>query len=79
MSLKEQIRLETLGRVKRGETSVVCAAELMGLSIRQARRVWKRYKEQSAKGLVHGLRGRKSNHRLSQELGDRIVKIHQER
>jgi hypothetical protein len=79
MSRKERIRLEALGRVKRGELTVVEAAELMGLSVRQARRAWKRYRQQGDRGLVHGLRGRLSNYRLSQELRDRIVKRHQER
>src|ERR1051326_1670865 len=79
MSLKERVRLEALSRVKRGERPVVSAAELMGLSVRQARRVWKRFKEQADAGLVHRLRGRQSNHRMSQDLAQRVVKMHQER
>lgn len=79
MSAKERIRLEALGRVKRKELKVVEAAELMGLSIRQARRVWKRFQTEAAAGLVHRLRGRVSNRRLGEELADRIVKLHQER
>lgn len=79
MSAKERIRLEALGRVKRKELKIPQAAELMGLSVRQARRVWKRFVQGSAAGLVHRLRGRPSNRRLSEELADRVVKIHQER
>jgi hypothetical protein len=79
MSAKERIRMESLYRVKRGELTVVAGAELMGLSLRQARRVWKRFKESGDGGLVHRLRGRLSNRRLSPELRDRIVKRHQER
>lgn len=79
MSCKERIRLESLTRVKRGEVSVVCAAELMGLSLRQARRVWKRFRSEGDAGLVHGLRGRAGNRRLDQETRDRIIKLHQER
>jgi len=79
MSAKERIRLEALSRVKRQELSVVQASELMGLSLRQSRRVWKRFKSASDAGLVHGLRGRASNHRLGEDLGERIVKLHQER
>jgi hypothetical protein len=45
MSGKERVRLEAFGRVKRGELTVVSAAELSGLSVRQGRRVWKRFKE----------------------------------
>ena len=71
--------MEALGRVRRGELTVVAAAALMGLSVRQARRAWKRYREQGDRGLVHGLRGRGSNRRLIEELRARIVKRHQER
>jgi len=79
MSVKERIRLEALNRVKRKEVSVVEAAGLCGLSVRQARRVWKRFESQGDAGLVHGLRGRSSNRRLPEELRERVVKIHQER
>jgi len=38
MSVKERIRLESFGRVKRGELTVVDAAGLVGLSACPARR-----------------------------------------
>jgi len=79
MSVKERIRLEALSRVKRGELTGVSAAELMGLSVRQARRVWKRFRQEGDAGLLHRLRDRSSNRRLDQELRDRIVQRHQER
>jgi hypothetical protein len=79
MSLIERNRLEAFGRVKRGEMTVVSAAALCGLSLRQGRRVWKRFKELGDAGLVHGLRGRAGNRRLSEDLRQRIVKRHQER
>jgi transposase len=61
MSRKERERLEVLGRVKRGELTVVKAAELLGLSYRQGRRVYRRYRQDGARGLVHRSRGRRSN------------------
>src|SRR2546430_2654734 len=79
MSVKERVRLEAFGRVKRGELTVVEAAGLCGLSVRQGRRVWKRFGSAGDAGLVHGLRGRRSNRRLGEEIRDRIVKLHQER
>lgn len=78
MSRKERIRLEALARVKRGELTVVAAAELMGLSVRQGRRVWRRFNEAGDAGLVHRLRGRASNRRFEQEFRVRVVKRHQE-
>ena len=78
MSKKERIRLEALGRVKRGELTVVAASELMGLSLRQGRRVWKRFNKSGDGGLVHGLRGRPSNQRFAEEFRARVIKRHQE-
>jgi hypothetical protein len=68
-----------MGRVKRGGLTVVEASGLLGLSLRQARRVWKRFKADGAQGLVHGLRGRASNRRFPEELRARVLKRHQER
>lgn len=42
MSHKERRRLEVLSRVKRGEVSLAGAAELLHLSYRQAKRVYRR-------------------------------------
>jgi hypothetical protein len=50
-----------------------------GLSLRQARRIYKRLRADGDAGLVHRLRGRASNRRLSAELTDRVIKRHQER
>src|SRR4051812_3952731 len=61
LSRKERLRLEVFARVRDGEVSVAKAAGLLGLSLRQARRAWKRYRERGDAGLVHGLRGKASN------------------
>jgi len=79
MSGIERIRLEAFGRVKRGELTVVAAAVLAHLSLRQARRAWKRFKTFGDRGLVHRLRGRPSNRRLPDDVRDRVLKRHQER
>jgi hypothetical protein len=79
ISEKERVRLDALGRVKRKELTVLAAAELMGLSLRQAWRVWKRFKAAGHEGLVHQLRGRSSNRRLSVDLRERAVKLYQEK
>lgn len=79
MSVTERIRLDALSRVKRKEMTVVAAAELMDVSLRQARRLWKRFRAGGDAGLVHGLRGRSGNRRLDEETRERVVKRHQER
>ena len=67
MSRKEWVRLELLGRVKRKEITITRAAELASTSVRQMRRLWKRFRKRGDRGLVHRLRGRTSNNRT----GDR--------
>ena len=61
MSSREQERLKVFERVKRGELSLKEAAAMGGLSYRQTRRMYKRYRECGDVGLVHRGRGRLSN------------------
>ncbi len=61
MSRRELGRVEVLARVRSRERRVVDAARLMGVSYRQGKRLWKRYREQGAAGLKHGNAGRRSN------------------
>lgn len=61
MSAKERRRLELLSRVKSGEVTLVKAAEVLGISYRQAKRLWARFYDQGDAGLLHRLRGRASN------------------
>lgn len=71
MSGKERRRLEVFRRVKAKEFKLSQAAELLGLSGRQAKRILARYRADGDAGLVHRLRGRSSNRRvqpLRQEL-----------
>ncbi len=79
MSANERVRLDAMHRVERNEVTVVSAAVLMCLSLRQARRLWKRYRSQGAAGLTHRSRGRASNRRLGEGLREQIVKRYQER
>ena len=58
MSRKERDRITIMAGVKAKELSQVQAAELMGLGYRQAKRVWRRYRDQGDAGLVHRLRGK---------------------
>jgi hypothetical protein len=61
MSTRERRRLTELSLVKQGRSSVAEAAGRLGLSERQTRRLWKRYKVLGDAGIVHALRGRKGN------------------
>ena len=77
MSKKERDRLDVMARVKRKQLTVVEASAMLGLSERQARRVWKRFGAEGAAGLVHGLRGRASNRRFPEEFRALVIKMRQ--
>ncbi len=61
MSRRELGRVEVLARVRSRQLRVVDAARLMHVSYRQAKRLWKRYREEGAGGLKHWGAGRRSN------------------
>ena len=79
MSHKERRRLEVLNRVKRGTLSLVKAAELLQLSYRQAKRVYRRYRRQGDRGLVHRLRGRRSNRRADEAERRKILQRYRDK
>lgn len=64
MSSKEISRLEIMQRLKEKRLRQKEAAQLLGLSVRQVKRLWKRYRKEAAKGLVSKKRGRASNNHL---------------
>lgn len=61
MNAMERRRLTVFSRVQERAISVAQAGRLLELSERQARRLWKRYRQRGDAGLVHGLRGRPGN------------------
>jgi hypothetical protein len=79
MSGKERRRLEVLSRVQAGEVSLVKGAELLGLSYRQAKRAWARYRELGDAGLVHGLRGRASNRHVQPHRKEQALELYREK
>ena len=68
MSDKELRRGEVLGRVKRGELKLTEAAQLLEISYRQTKRMWRRYATGGTKGLRHGNVGRCEGRACSENL-----------
>jgi len=64
MSRKEVQRLVVLRRVQEGEMGQAHAAQQLGLSVRQVKRLVRRLREQGEQGLVSRRRGRPSNRRI---------------
>ena len=75
MTSKELTRLEVMQRVKNKEIKQKNAAEMLNLSIRQTKRLFKEYKKYGAKGLVSKKRCSKSNHILPQDIKQKAITL----
>lgn len=64
MSCKEMARLRLMHQVEAGTITLRQASEEMGVSERQAKRIWRRFRRDGEAGLVHAGRGRVSNRRM---------------
>ncbi len=68
MSKRELTRLEVMQRIKDKRLTQKEAAGMLGLSVRQVKRLYCAYKTQGAKGLVSARRGKESNNRLDEQV-----------
>jgi len=66
MSAKEVNRLEVMQRLDEKRMRQKAAAELLGISERQVKRLLRRYRERGASGLVSQRRGKPSSHQLTE-------------
>jgi hypothetical protein len=62
-----------LAQVNSGNWTLVEAAERLGLSYRQAKRLWSRYQLQGAAGLVHGSAGKPSNRAKPDKMRKKVI------
>ena len=77
LNKKEQNRLMVLNQVERGVMSARKAAEVLGLSLRQIRRILAAYRKEGAQALAHGNRGRKPHNALDEGLKEQVVGLAQ--
>jgi len=75
MSQKEVDRISLMSQVDNQEVTVEEAAEILRLSERQIYRILKRVRTEGSKGIIHKLRGRKSNRGYPEELKRKIITI----
>jgi transposase len=79
MNRKERDRLTIMKGLERQELTLGAVSALLGLSYRQTRRVWRRYRAEGDAGLVHRLRGRPSLRRKPARLRARVLARYRER
>ena len=75
MSTRELRRAEVLGRVKNGTLRLVDAAKMLELSYRQTKRLYRRFLQWGADGLVHGHVGKRSNHAKAGRFRRRVLAL----
>jgi transposase len=75
MSQEELRRVEVLARVRSCQLRVLDASRLMRVSYRQAKRLWKRYREEGAAGLKHRSTGRASNRTYPPKFREQVLDL----
>lgn len=75
MSVGQWKRFEAVERIAKGELTVGQAAQVLGLSARQVRRVRRAVKKRREQGVVHGNTGRVPGNRLAEKIRRRIVEL----
>jgi transposase len=79
MSAKEVDRAGVVRRVLERRLSQTKAAELLGVSARQVRRMCRAYERQGARGLISGKRGKPSNNQALRGVRDQVMALVRER
>ena len=75
MSEKEVRGAGILSRVKADELTQVEAAEMLNLSYRQTKRLYRRFVKLAADGLIHGNAGKRSNHSTTAKIRKRVLDL----
>src|SRR5512147_74614 len=76
MSRRETKRLHIIHQALDKRITQARAAELVGVSSRQLRRMIKRVREEGDDGISHRSRGKASNRRLSQKVKNNVLKLY---
>lgn len=79
LSSKEQEKLDVIKRALEKKITNGHAAKILGVSLRQIKRLKKNIRAYGAQGVVHRLKGKPSNHRLPQNIKDKTLELIQER
>lgn len=75
LNRKEQNRVMVIGGVDRGEVTGREAAAVLGISLRQLRRLISAYRKEGVGAMVHGNRGRQPANALGEAVRERVVDL----
>ena len=79
MSEKEIKKTEMMSQLAEKQITQRMAAEHLGISVRQVKRLWSKYQKQGAEGLINKSRGKPSHHQLDDVVKKRVVDLILER
>jgi transposase len=75
MSEREIYRLQIMTQLAEKRITQKQAGELLRVSERQVKRMWRRFKLQGADGLINQSRGKPSHNRLSEEVKQQVLDL----
>lgn len=76
--MKEQKRLTVIAQIDAERMRGRDGAEMLGLSLRQLRRLIAAYRKEGAAGLAHGNRGRAPHNKIAEEVREQVLKLAKE-
>jgi transposase len=79
MSTRELHRVEVFSRVQSQALRLVDAAEMLALSYRQTKRLWRRYRREGASGLQHRSAGRDSHRAKPRGFREQVLSLLREK
>jgi transposase len=75
MSIKEATRLSLMKQMDKENFTMKRLSEELGVTLRQAKRIRKRYRQQGVLGLVSQKRGRPSNRKISIDIRNEVLNL----
>jgi len=75
LTQRAQQQLMVLNALERGDLLMAQAADLLGLSVRQVRRLRAAYRQRGPHALIHGNRGRRSPRRVDEATRTRVIRL----
>jgi transposase len=79
MSDKEITRMQVMTQLEKKQLTQRMAAEQLKISVRQVKRIWRRYQEKGAEGLVNKSRGKPGHNKLREEIKKKAMELIVER
>lgn len=79
MSQRELKRLHLIKKALEKEITQEAAAELLGISNRQVRRIIKTVRHEGDRGIIHKSRGRESNRAIAAEIKEKVLSLYQKK